>query len=50
MLNKDEINQLREKLNESIAEDKDYMIIYDLSIQLDQLIAQYYRENATKVG
>ncbi len=49
MLNKDEINNLREKLNKSITEDKDYMAIYSLSIKLDQLIAQYYRENATKM-
>ena len=49
MLNKDEINNLREKLNKSITEDKDYKAIYNLSIKLDQLIAQYYRENATKM-
>lgn len=44
MLN-DEICKLREKLNESIITGKDYQIIYKLSIELDELIAKYYREN-----
>ncbi len=43
VLKKQKINTLRKKLNESILEDKDYSIIYDLSIQLDELIADYYR-------
>ena len=34
---------LREKLNESIINGEDYSIIYQLSIKLDELIAQYYR-------
>lgn len=42
MLN-DEICKLREKLNESIITGQDYMIIYQLSIELDELIAKYYR-------
>lgn len=41
MLN-DEICKLREKLNESIINGEDYSIIYQLSIELDELIAQYY--------
>ena len=44
MLN-DEICKLREKLNESIITGQDYMITYKLSIELDELIAQYYRKN-----
>lgn len=43
MLN-DEICKLRNKLNESIVTGQDYSIIYQLSIELDELIAQYYRE------
>ena len=44
MLN-DKICKLREKLDESIRKDLDYSIIYDLSVELDGLIAQYYIEN-----
>ncbi|MBP3256164.1 MAG: aspartyl-phosphate phosphatase Spo0E family protein [Clostridia bacterium] len=43
MLN-DEICKLREKLNESIITGQDYMLIYNLSIELDELIAKYYRD------
>ena len=43
MLN-DEICKLREKLDESIRKNLDYSIIYQLSIELDELIAQYYME------
>lgn len=43
MLN-DEICNLRDKLNKSIEQGEDYSITYDLSIQLDDLIAQYYKE------
>jgi len=41
----DEICKLRDKLNESIVKGQDYSIIYQLSIELDELIAQYYRES-----
>ncbi len=44
MLN-DEICKLREKLNESIINGEDYSITYRLSIELDELIARYYRKN-----
>lgn len=44
MLN-DEICKLRNKLNESIVSGEDYSIVYQLSIELDELIAEYYREN-----
>lgn len=43
MLN-DEICKLREKLNESIISGQDYTITYKLSIELDELIAKYYRK------
>lgn len=44
VLKKKKINLLRQELNNSILENKDYSIIYDLSVQLDELIADYYRE------
>lgn len=44
MLN-DEICKKRDELNESIISGKDYSIIYKLSIELDELITQYYKEN-----
>ena len=43
MLN-DKICKLREKLNESIINGEDYSIIYQLSIELDELIAQFYKK------
>lgn len=43
MLN-ERICSLREKLNESIIKGEDYSIIYQLSVELDELIAQYYRK------
>ncbi len=42
MLN-DEICKLREELNESILSGQDYEITYKISVQLDQLIAEYYK-------
>ena len=44
MLN-EEICELREKLNKSIENNDDYSITYQLSIELDELIAKYYRKN-----
>ena len=44
MLN-DEICKLRNKLNESIVTGQDYSIVYQLSIELDELIAEYYRRS-----
>ncbi len=40
-----EICKLREKLNNSILNGDDYSITYKLSVELDELIAQYYRES-----
>ena len=42
MLN-EEICKLREKLNDSILNEADYNITYQISVELDELIAQYYR-------
>ncbi len=41
MLN-EEICRLREKLNYSILNEQDYNITYQISVELDELIAQYY--------
>lgn len=42
MLN-EEICELREKLNKSIIDGEDYTVTYKLSIELDELIAKYYK-------
>jgi len=38
---------LRNKLNKAIEEEKDYKIIYQLSIELDELIVKYYAMNSS---
>ena len=43
MLN-EEICKVRDKLNKSIEKNVDYAIIYKISVELDDLIAEYYRE------
>ena len=48
MLN-DEICKLRDKLNQSIVDGKDYSYIYKLSVELDELIAKYYKESTPKI-
>lgn len=40
----EEILELRRKLNESIAKEKDYTYIYTISLELDELIARYYNK------
>ena len=42
MLN-EEICKLRDKLNKSIESGDNYEITYNLSVELDELIAKYYR-------
>ncbi len=52
MLN-DEICKLRDRLNKSIEQGDDYSVTYQLSVELDELIAQYYgdsKNNKKKVG
>ena len=39
----DEICKMRDKLNKQILEGEDYKKIYQTSIELDELIAKYYR-------
>lgn len=52
MLN-EEICKLRDKLNKSIEQGEDYEKTYQLSIELDELIARYYKalkENKKKLA
>lgn len=49
MLN-DEICKLREELNNSILTGQDYSVTYKLSIELDELIAEYYRKELEKAA
>ena len=46
MLLDDKIFMVRNKLNKSIADREDYDVIYKISVELDELIAQYYAEKA----
>lgn len=43
MLN-EEICKLRDKLNKSIEQGDDYSVTYQLSVELDELIAKYYED------
>lgn len=45
MLN-EKICRLRDELNKSISNGENYEIIYELSVRLDDLIAEYYKEIA----
>lgn len=49
MLLDDKICKLREKLNNCISNGEDYSVIYKVSVELDELIAQYYAR-AAEVG
>ena len=44
----DEICRLRDKLNKSIEQEEDYSVIYQISIELDKLIAEHYRNQKLK--
>lgn len=45
----EKICKLRERLNESIITGKDYKEIYELSVELDKLIEEYYmKKNKVK--
>lgn len=44
MLN-EEICKLRDKLNKSIEDGEDYSVVYKLSVELDELIAEFYKDN-----
>lgn len=42
----DEIRKKREELNRSIEENRNYEEIYEISVELDELIAKYYKINS----
>lgn len=44
------ICKLRQKLNESIMEGQDYNVTYKLSVELDKLIAEYYKNNLRSIN
>ena len=44
----EEICKLRDKLNKSIENGDDYSITYKLSIELDELIAKFYRDKKNR--
>ena len=46
MILNDEICKLRDELNNSIIEGKDFNTIYSLSVKLDELIVEFYKKNA----
>lgn len=48
MLN-EKIIDLREKLNKSIEDGEEYNTIYQISIQLDELIAAHYKNKIEKM-
>ena len=41
----EEIQKLRKELDDAIAEKRNYSEIYRLSIEMDELIAKYYKDN-----
>ncbi len=43
-----QILKKREELNNSIINGADYEIIYKLSIELDELITEYYKQEINK--
>ena len=43
-MNQKSITITREKLNNAIADGLDYETVYSISVELDELIAQYYSE------
>ena len=45
----DQICELRDKLNKSILTE-DYQVTYELSIKLDDLIAEYYKTHKEVVA
>lgn len=44
----EEISKKRKELNESIEKNKNYDMTYKLSIELDELISQFYEETKEK--
>lgn len=42
----EEICKLRDELNKCISDGEDYSRIYKVSVELDKLIAEYYKNNS----
>ena len=45
----EKICKLRQKLNDSILKGQDYSVTYKLSVELDELITQYYEKTLKSV-
>ena len=43
-----QILKLREELNNSIINGEDYETIYKIRVELDELIAEYYKKETSK--
>lgn len=43
-----QILKLKEELNNSIINGEDYETIYKISVELDELIAEYYKKETSK--
>lgn len=41
----EQICKLRDELNKCISDEEDYSKIYKVSVELDKLIAEYYKKN-----
>ncbi|MCI8397596.1 MAG: Spo0E family sporulation regulatory protein-aspartic acid phosphatase [Clostridia bacterium] len=48
MLN-EKIRKKREELNKSIEENRKYERIYELSVELDELISEYYKTQKQEI-
>lgn len=48
-MTEEKIKKLREKLNDSITNNEEYSVIYQISVELDELIAKYYLKNRRMV-
>ena len=49
MLLDEKICKVRNKLNKCISDGEDYSVIYKVSVELDELIAQYYARAAAEM-
>lgn len=45
----EKICKLRQKLNDSILKGQDYSVTYKLSVELDELITQYYKKRSETI-
>lgn len=45
----EEINKLRKKLDKSILDGEDFSKTYQISLELDKLIAEYYKKKTENI-